>query len=96
MAQGAPKKLGSKPTPKPKGLLKKGAKVLKPKTKKANKTVNSQKIRKQFSSGIITRTEALLGERAGHLEMIGKGKKGKAKDKNAKGSRQTGGTRKFG
>ncbi len=49
------------------------------------------KITKKFSSGMAAMTEAMLGERAGHLELIGKGKKGKKAETAKKG-----GSRKFG
>jgi hypothetical protein len=46
---------------------------------------------KKFTAGLTAKTEALLGERAGHLELIGKGKKGKDKKATIKG-----GSKKFG
>lgn len=47
-------------------------KVTKSKTK-AGQAVD--KTHKKFTSGLTAKTEALLGERVGHLELIGKGKK---------------------
>ena len=47
------------------------SKVSKPK----KSTANLDKAHKKFSAGLTAKTEALLGERAGHLELIGKGKK---------------------
>ncbi|PHH83191.1 hypothetical protein CDD83_3038 [Cordyceps sp. RAO-2017] len=47
------------------------SKVTKPKKSKAS----VDKAHKKFSAGLTAKTEALLGERAGHLELIGKGKK---------------------
>ncbi|ATY65348.1 family UPF0390 [Cordyceps militaris] len=48
------------------------SKITKAGNKQAKDTLN-----KKFTSGLIGKTEAMLGERAGHLELIGKGKKGK-------------------
>lgn len=82
MAQGAIKqKVKPTATAKPKA---KGAKVKKPKSTKADK------LQKKYTSGMVSKTEALLGERAGHLELIGKGKKGKKDDKHKGGSRKFG------
>ncbi|POR31830.1 Interferon-induced GTP-binding protein Mx1 [Tolypocladium paradoxum] len=47
------------------------SKVSKPK----KSTAHLDKAHKKFSAGLTAKTEALLGERAGHLELIGKGKK---------------------
>lgn len=82
MAQGeikrkaAPTATRAKPT--------KGQKVKKPKSTKADK------LQKKYTSGMVTKTEALLGERAGHLELIGKGKKAKKDEKHKGGSRKFG------
>lgn len=43
------------------------------KSKKSN-LIKAAKINKKFTSGLIGQTERMLGERAGHLEMIGKGR----------------------
>ncbi|KAI1435182.1 hypothetical protein GGR50DRAFT_694351 [Xylaria sp. CBS 124048] len=71
MAQGAPKKSGSgrsattaranKPQP-----PKKGARVFKSKKGSA-----ADKMQRKLAAGITGKTERLLGERAGHLELIG-------------------------
>jgi hypothetical protein len=84
MAQGTIK-MKAKPTS-AKAKPVKGDKVKKPKTTKADK------LQKKYVRGMVSKTEKLLGERAGHLELIGKGKKGK-KDKEAT---VKGGSRKFG
>lgn len=60
--------------------------------KKQNKTT-ADKIQKKYSAGLVAKTEKLLGERAGHLELIGKGKKAEKTDDKKK---QKGGTRRFG
>ena len=44
------------------------------KSKKQN-LIKAAKINKKFTSGLTAQTERMLGERAGHLEMIGKGRK---------------------
>ena len=92
MAQGAVKKaprasLGSKA--KQPHKPKKGARVTKPQKAKSSST---DKIIKKFSSGMIAKTEAMLGEKARHLELIGKGKKAEKSD----GNGRKGGSRKFG
>ncbi|KAI2606167.1 uncharacterized protein GGS25DRAFT_499838 [Hypoxylon fragiforme] len=69
---------------------KKGARVA-----KAKKASAADKLQRKYAGGLVAQTEKLLGERAGHLEIIGKGRaKGKDKDKEVK--TQKGGTRKFG
>ena len=82
MAQGAIK-MKAKPTAaaRPKN---KGDKVKKAKSTKADK------LQKKYTAGMVTKTEKLLGERAGHLELIGKGKKA------SKDGKTKGGSRKFG
>ncbi|KAF3014034.1 hypothetical protein G7054_g14194 [Neopestalotiopsis clavispora] len=91
MAQGTikPKAFAQKPTKPNPAKTKKGARVLKPK-----KATGAAKVQKKYSAGLAHKTEKLLGERAGHLEMIGKGRdrSGAKKEDEAKG----GGSRKFG
>ncbi|KAF4982885.1 hypothetical protein FZEAL_1581 [Fusarium zealandicum] len=88
MAQGTVKKLG-RPTPaKVTHSKRQAAKVSKPKN---NKT-NVDKVHRKFTSGMTAATEALLGERAGHLELIGQGKKKKGDKKTT----HKGGSKKFG
>ncbi|KAI5462460.1 hypothetical protein BGZ63DRAFT_423715 [Mariannaea sp. PMI_226] len=86
MAQGAIKKSGRTAAPKATHSKRQASKVSKPKTK-----ASVDKSIKKFTSGMVARTEAMLGERAGHLELIGKGKKGKDKKAVFKG-----GSKKFG
>lgn len=62
----------------------KGTKVKKQKSAKADK------LQKKYTSGMVAQTEKLLGERAGHLELIGKGKKAKKEEKHKGGSRKFG------
>ena len=93
MAQGAIKQKANKAGTGPNKTrqqtqLKKGTRVFKAKNNKSN----ADKVMKKFTSGMAAQTEALLGERAGHLELIGKGKKAK---KDA-ASKQKGGSKKFG
>ncbi|KAI0456953.1 hypothetical protein F5B21DRAFT_466332 [Xylaria acuta] len=98
MAQGAPKKSGSKSAsagrankPQP-PKTKKGARVVKSKKGSA-----ADKLQRKLAAGITNKTERLLGERAGHLELIGPGKKarGENNNKDAK-AKAKGGSRKFG
>ncbi|KAL6866213.1 hypothetical protein ACO1O0_002318 [Amphichorda felina] len=84
------------------GTIKQSSKVAKAKEthskKQASKAAKPKKISKahldrvhrKFTSGMVGRTEAILGERAGHLELIGKGKKA------GKKTGLKGGSRKFG
>ena len=91
MAQGAVKK-GAKPVSAKggKGAARQQAKKSGvSKSKKAKTTAD--KFAKKYTSGLITRTEAMLGERAGHLELIGKGNRGDKKAAQFKG-----GSKKFG
>lgn len=85
MVQGTVKKLGRVGTPKVVHSKRQASKVVKPKSSKTN----VDKVHRKFTSGMAAKTEALLGERAGHLELIGQGKKGKRENKK-------GGTKKFG
>ncbi|CAJ0539627.1 Ff.00g071470.m01.CDS01 [Fusarium sp. VM40] len=96
MAQGTVKKLG-RPTPaKITHSKRQASKVHKPKTTKAS----IDKVHKKFTSGLTARTEALLGERAGHLELLGQKKKKADQKKDGKrpDKRTTikGGSKKFG
>jgi len=54
------------------GITKKGSRTVTP--KKA-KLIKQAKINKKFTAGLTAQTEKMLGERAGHLEMLGLGKK---------------------
>lgn len=45
------------------------------KNPKSAKLIKAAKINKKFTSGLTAQTEKMLGARAGHLEMIGKGRK---------------------
>lgn len=87
MAQGAVK---NKAKPAAAGKPKRGARITKPKKSKAGNTAD--KMQKKYAAGLVSRTEKLLGERAGHLELIGKGKKADKAD----AKKQGGGSRKFG
>lgn len=86
MAQGAVKKSARPAAPKATHSKRQASKVSKPKTGKTN----VDKMHKKFTSGLTARTEALLGERAGHLELIGKGKKGDKKEAKKGGSKKFG------
>jgi hypothetical protein len=88
MAQGTVKKLGkSKP-----GKANKNAKQSGVNKGRKAKTA-ADKLQRKFTAGMIAKTEKLLGERARHLELIGKGKKEDKKDDTKK---HKGGSRKFG
>lgn len=53
---------------------KRGARIIKP--KKAA-LINANKIKKKHTAGLTAKTEKLLAEKAGHLEMLRGGKKEK-------------------
>ncbi|PHH59978.1 hypothetical protein CDD81_2337 [Ophiocordyceps australis] len=86
MAQGAVKQSSGPKTSKATHSKKQASRVAKPKKAKAG----VDKAHRKFTAGLTAKTEALLGERAGHLELIGKGKKA---DKKAT---VKGGSKKFG
>lgn len=92
MAQGLVKSKPAKAAAKPNntGKTKKGARVA-----KSKKASSADKIQKKFAAGIVAKTERLLGERAGHLEMIGKGRDRSGKGA-ADGKKPAGGSKKFG
>jgi hypothetical protein len=90
MAQGAIKKTPRPIPTKSRSSAKKANKVTKPKKAKATAAVD--KLQRKFAGNMVAKTEQLLGERAGHLELIGKGKKGNTE----KGLKHKGGTKKFG
>ena len=86
MAQGTVKMSSKAPTPKAVHSKRQASKVVKPKKSKSS----ADKVHRKFTSGMVAKTEALLGERAGHLELIGKGKKAEKK------VGKSGGSKKFG
>ncbi|ERS97382.1 hypothetical protein HMPREF1624_06714 [Sporothrix schenckii ATCC 58251] len=66
-----------------------------PRSAKAVKAhASTGKVMKKFSSGLAAKTEAMLGDRAGHLELIGPGKK-KGVDRKSDKAHQAG-SRRFG
>lgn len=93
MAQGTikAKAFAKKPVKPNSAKTKKGARVAKPKN-----ATSSDKIQKKYSAGLVTKTEKVLGERAGHLEVIGKGRDRTGKDKGGAAAAAKGGTKKFG
>lgn len=48
-------------------------------------------MQKKLAAGLVTQTEEMLGQRAGHMELVGKGNKKKGAKPLKKG-----GTKKFG
>ena len=65
--------------------------IMKPKKQRAKTTAD--KLTKKYTGGMVAKTEIMLGARAGHLELIGKGRK-KMVQEGIK--MEKGGTRKFG
>jgi hypothetical protein len=91
MAQGEIKKK-SRPATAAKGKHQQTkGRVAKPQKPKKAKTT-ADKMRKKLTSGLVAQTEKMLGERAGHLELIGKGKKTDKADRVS----GKGGSKKFG
>jgi hypothetical protein len=93
MAQGSVKS-ASRPAPtgKPKNSVRKTSKVTKP--QKAKSTCAADKMQKKLTAGMAARTEKMLGQRVGHLELIGKGNRAQ---RNEEGKEKfKGGSRKFG
>lgn len=93
MAQGSVKS-ASRPAPtgKPKTNVRKTNKVNKP--QKAKATCAADKMQKKLTAGMAARTEKMLGQRVGHLELIGKGKRAEKNEKDKE--KFKGGSRKFG
>ena len=73
MAQGQIKKPSAKSAPKPSSseVTKKG---LGPAASRKQKLQKQMKMNKKLTSGLTAQTEKMLGEKAGYLEMIGKGR----------------------
>ena len=88
MAQGAIKASSKAKAPKAVHSKKQASKVGKQKPKTTKKSID--KVQRKFTSGLTAKTEALLGERAGHLELIGKGNKGSKKITHKGGSKKFG------
>ncbi|KAF2274385.1 uncharacterized protein EI97DRAFT_435220 [Westerdykella ornata] len=80
MAQGAIKKANKASSARKPSQTgpKRGSRVIKP--KKAS-LISQQKIKKKVAAGLTAKTEKLLGEKAGHLEMLRGGKKEKKEEK---------------
>ncbi len=93
MAQGLLKKSSKPASTKPTsaGITKKGARTVAP--RKA-KLARQAKLNKKFTAGLTAKTEIMLGAKAGHLEMLGQGKKKgkegvkKGKDEGKKGGKK--------
>ncbi|KAF2265521.1 hypothetical protein CC78DRAFT_579269 [Lojkania enalia] len=77
MAQGAVK-LKSKPAPKKPTGPQRGNRIIKP--KKAS-LISQNNIKKKHAAGLTAKTEKMLAEKAGHLEMLRGGKKDKKEGK---------------
>ena len=88
MAQGLLKKQ-SKPTSKPSssGITRKGSRTITP---KKGKLLKQARINKKYTAGLTEKTEAMLGQRVGHLELLAHGKKRNAAPEKGK----SGGTKK--
>lgn len=93
MAQGTVKKPAARRAPTKQAHSKKQAsRISKTGTKSKSKggSSGSDKAHRKFTAGMAAKTEALLGERAGHLELIGKGKKAEKKEGKKGGSKKFG------
>lgn len=73
MTQGQIKNSSTKPPARSStsGATQKGLGI---KKSKKMKLIKAAKINKKFTGGLTAQTERMLGARAGHLEMIGKGR----------------------
>lgn len=71
------------------GITKKGTRAVTP--KKA-KLLQQAKINKKYTGGLTARTEAMLGQRAGHLELLGQGRKKTSGAAGAAGDKSKGGS----
>lgn len=69
---------------------KQASKVTKSNSGKKSNQNSIDKAHRKFTSGMVAQTEALLGDRAGHLELIGKGKKAGRKAAGKGGSKKFG------
>ena len=85
-----PGKIGKSP-----GIKNKAGSINKP--KKPKKT-SADKLTKKLTSGMAAKTELMLGEKAGHLELIGQGRKKAKLNPTEEKQRKLGqgGSRKFG
>jgi len=77
MAQGQIKKAskqagGASKSSSSSAVTKKGSRTITPKKAKLRQQA---KITKKYTAGLTAKTEAMLGQRAGHLEMLDQGKK---------------------
>lgn len=88
MAQGQVKKKPATAATKNNKNQHRVAKPTKPKKGKSS----ADRMQRKLTAGLTAKTEKLLGERAGHLEMIGKGKKTEKSERVL----AKGGTKKFG
>ncbi|KAF7559559.1 hypothetical protein G7046_g4592 [Stylonectria norvegica] len=86
MAQGTLKNIGRKPTAKVAHSKRQISKVAKVK----NNKLGVDKQHRKFTAGMAAKTEALLSERVGHLEILG------GKGKKTKKVAKSGGSKKFG
>lgn len=90
MAQGGFKKTTKPAAAKVAHSKKQASRIQKSSNTNKKTSAGIEKAHRKFTSGMAAQTEALLGERAGHLELIGKGKKGSKK------ATVKGGSKKFG
>lgn len=89
MAQGTVKPTTRTKTAKATHSKKQAARVAKSGSR-SGKAKAVDKAHKKFTAGLTAKTEALLGERAGHLELIGQGKKATKKTASKGGSKKFG------
>lgn len=86
MAQGTIKKSTRAKAPKATHSKRQVGKLGQP---KKGKTA-ADKVHRKFTAGMAAKTEAMLGERVGHLELIGTKKKGTKRVAKAGGSKKFG------
>ncbi|KAI5288988.1 hypothetical protein KEM55_008324 [Ascosphaera atra] len=80
MAQGAPKKVKAKTATESRkhSYTKKGRGLAAP---RKTKLAKQQKLTKKLTSGLTAKTEEMLAERAGHMELLAKKKVEKQQEK---------------
>lgn len=88
MAQGTIKPRAKAPAAKVTHSKRQASKVAKSKTSK--KAGSNDKALRKFTSGLTAKTESALGEKAGHLELIGTGRKKGQKMEHKGGSKKFG------
>lgn len=81
-----PSKLCKPSHPSKNGITKKGTRIVTP---KKTSLMRQQKMTKKFSAGLTAKTEKMLGEKVGHLEMLGGARKKQKSGEGKAGKKQS-------